>query len=887
MINPPLPQPADPAGPADTTDLTPGDMTTSQAAEAAWHASEAQLQTLFELSMRLVTEDDIHALYDEILTAAITLTQADAGTVQILNSQTQELLMLATRGFDRAMIEHFARVDASSNTSCGIALARNERTFVDFDVPPAEDPDGSLRLHVEAGYLSAQSTPLITCSGKPIGMVTTHWRERYRPTERELRSLDLLARQAADLIEQRQAAAALRQSEAQDTLLVENLPDVVFRLDRNLRHLYISPIIETITGIPGAEWLGKTGREIGISAAACDLFEEKCAESFATGLESHVEFENQGRYFRSRIIPEKDDTGSIISLMGITEDITERKQVEETLQRAAAFNAFRVALGDALRPLDDPIAIQEGAARRLGQYLGASRVMYGEVADNDAELIVERNYVHEGQPLLTGRFRMADFGKTLVAALDAGQTLVIPDIGVAAELSEEERAAYAAIGIAALAGVPLIKDGRFVANLNVHQAAPRPWTADEVALIEEVAEHTWSAVARARAEAALAESEARFRLLVEGARDYAMFILNLDNRITFWSGGAERVFGWNEAEALGQSGGIIFTPEDRHNGAVEQEIRSALSEGSAVDRRWHVRKDRGRLFLDGLLTRLDDETGQVRGFAKIGRDATPQRQAEEALQAAHAELERRVDERTAELRKANTELQVEIAARQQAEAQLQQMVSRLTLAEHEERRRIGQILHDDLQQFLYGIQLKIGFIQHSIETGEREELVAQAQQAIDWIDQAIATTRQLTVDLNPPVLPEEGLADALGWLATQMEILHNLRVEVKAEQRFAMADEMRVLLFQTIRELLFNVAKHAGTDQARVELGTEAGWLVILVSDKGQGFELEAEEENGFGLRSIRERLKLLGGRMELISRPGEGTQVTVYAPLEAGKGAA
>lgn len=771
MTNPPLPQPADPAGPADTTDLTPGDMTASQAAEAALHASEAQLQTLFELSMRLVTEDDIHALYDEILTAAITLTQADAGTVQILNNQTQ----------------------------------------------------------------------------------------------------------------QRQAAEALRQREAQYTLLVENLPDVVFRLDRNLRHLYISPIIEAITGIPPATWLGKTGREMGLPAAACDLFEEKCTESFATGLESHVEFENQGRYFRSRIIPEKNDSGSIISLMGITEDITERKQVEETLQRAVAFNAFRVALGDALRPLVDPIAIQEEAARRLGQFLGASRVMYGEVADNDAELIVERNYVREGQPRLTGRFRMADFGRALVAALNTGQTLVIPDIAVAAELSEEERAAYAAIGIAALVGVPLVKDGRFVANLNMHQATPRIWMADDVALMEEVAERTWSAVARARAETALGESEARFRLLVEGARDYAMFILNLDNRITFWSAGAERVFGWSEAEALGQSGKVIFTVEDRQIGAVEHEIRTALSEGSAVDRRWHVRKDGRRLFLDGLLTRLDDETGQVRGFAKIGRDATQQRQAEEALQTAHSELERRVDERTAALRQANTELQIEIAARQQAEAQLQQMASRLTLAEHEERRRIGQILHDDLQQFLYGIQLKIGFIQQSIETGEREELVAQAQQTIDWIDQAITITRQLTVNLSPPVLPEEGLTDALGWLVTQMEILHNLRIEVKAEQTFAMTNEMRVLLFQVVRELLFNVAKHAGTDQAKVEMKAEADWLVIQVTDKGQGFELESEEENGFGLRSIQERLKFLGGRMELVSRPGAGTQVTVYTPLTTG----
>ncbi|OUL35324.1 hypothetical protein BV375_02200 [Nostoc sp. 106C] len=146
------------------------------------------------------------------MATAIVLTEADAGTVQILDTATQDLVLLATQGFERNLTEHFHRVNASSKTSCGIALKNGNRTFIDFDVPESEDLDGSLRMHVEAGYLFAQSTPLITRSGKPIGMVSTHWRERHQPSDseallrsadRELRFLDLLARQAADLIEQK------------------------------------------------------------------------------------------------------------------------------------------------------------------------------------------------------------------------------------------------------------------------------------------------------------------------------------------------------------------------------------------------------------------------------------------------------------------------------------------------------------------------------------------------------------------------------------------------------------------------------------------------------------------------------------------------------------
>lgn len=179
--------------------------------EAAIAADLRDTQLLRDLSARLATEENIHALYQEIMAAAIALTQADAGTVQILDEMTQDLVLLATQGISQKMVEHFHRVNASSHTSCGIALRSEVRSFVDFDVPESEDPDGSMRLHVEGGLLSAQSTPLVSRSGRPIGMVSTHWRTHHRPSDRELRFLDLLARQAADLIEQRQAEAQRKQ----------------------------------------------------------------------------------------------------------------------------------------------------------------------------------------------------------------------------------------------------------------------------------------------------------------------------------------------------------------------------------------------------------------------------------------------------------------------------------------------------------------------------------------------------------------------------------------------------------------------------------------------------------------------------------------------------
>ena len=198
------------------------DITDRKQAEAAIAADLRDTQLLHDLSVQLTNETDIQVLYDEIMATAIVLTGADAGTVQILDTATQDLVLLATQGFEPNMTEHFHRVHTSSNTSCGIALKNGNRTFIDFDVPESEDPDGSLQIHVEAGYLFGQSTPLIARSGKPIGMVSTHWRSRRQPSDRELRFLDLLARQAADLIEQRQTQAALRDSENRFRMAIES-----------------------------------------------------------------------------------------------------------------------------------------------------------------------------------------------------------------------------------------------------------------------------------------------------------------------------------------------------------------------------------------------------------------------------------------------------------------------------------------------------------------------------------------------------------------------------------------------------------------------------------------------------------------------------------------
>ena len=197
------------------------DTTERKRAEEALGEELRNTQILHDLSTRTVTEDNIQTIFEEILAAAIAITGSDAGTVQVFDPDGHNLVLLVTRGIPREMTEHFHTVDAASNTACGIALRTGARSFLDFDQNP---DDGSCMMHVAANLRSAQATPLLSRDGSPIGMLNTHWQESgHRPSDDQLRFLDLLARQAADLIEQRRALDSVRASENRARFLLADL----------------------------------------------------------------------------------------------------------------------------------------------------------------------------------------------------------------------------------------------------------------------------------------------------------------------------------------------------------------------------------------------------------------------------------------------------------------------------------------------------------------------------------------------------------------------------------------------------------------------------------------------------------------------------------------
>jgi PAS domain S-box-containing protein len=173
----------------------------------------ADMIRLRELGATFATGADIQTLYDKIVETAIALAGGDAGTLQLYDPASRQLELISICGIEDGFVQHFHRMDASSHGSWAPALRAGKRLLIDYNVPREEDPDGTLRAYLDAGFRTGQSVPLVSRRGGAIGMLTTHWHDQHRPTEREIGFMELLARQAADLISRKIYEDRLRESD--------------------------------------------------------------------------------------------------------------------------------------------------------------------------------------------------------------------------------------------------------------------------------------------------------------------------------------------------------------------------------------------------------------------------------------------------------------------------------------------------------------------------------------------------------------------------------------------------------------------------------------------------------------------------------------------------
>ena len=668
----------------------------------------------------------------------------------------------------------------------------------------------------------------------------------------------------------------------------------------------------------------------------------------------------------------------------------EHHKAEAELRANQERLAFLLRLNDALRPLSDPAAVLESAARLLAEHLDVTRVGYAELGDGG--YVIRHEHTRRVRPL-AGRALSGTFGVGMREAYQRGETAVVSDVASDPRFTEEDRAEMNERQMAAFIGVTLIKGGRMVAAFGANNVTARAWTPTEIALVRDVAERTWEAVERARAESALREREHRYRLAVS-ASGGGSWTWDARTKAVDWDEAFRARFGFAADEPpLFETwlAGVHVDDRPRMHAMLE-EVSRGTNTWDHVYR--FVRADGTTLWIQSLGRADRDAAGQVTRLSGLELDVTERRRTEEALQA------RRDEEHDRELRllletatqgivsvdrqgtivMANRALEAmfgwapgrlvgqsierlvpslirdkhlqhrreyfaaprprpmrygppligerqdgstfpvevslnhvptaaggraiafvtDITERQQAESDLQertaelehrttqlsQMAWDLTLAEHNAREQIARTLHDGLQQLLFIVSLNLDQqLNRDREAGvEPSELLSEAKQ---HVDEATAAARSLHLELFPPVLQRSGLPAALTWLASWTREKYKLSVQIEVDPHADSArKDIRTLLFESARELLFNASKYAQAERVTLALRVVADdQLCITVTDNGIGFDpsrLDSRSKTGqvgWGLFSIRDRLTLLGGRVDIESAPGHGTRVQLFAP--------
>lgn len=418
------------------------------------------------------------------------------------------------------------------------------------------------------------------------------------------------------------------------------------------------------------------------------------------------------------------------------------------------------------------------------------------------------------------------------------------------------------------------KDGGLIdleASVSTHAVAGKTYITTSVRDISE----------RKHAEEALRRSEGRYRLLMEQASD-GIHTYDLQGNFIEVNSKLCEMLGYACEELLRLNVKDLIPAEDLASAPVRFD---ELQDGKSLLVERRLRRKDGTL----LTVEISGRMVQDSVLQAIVRDVSKRKRAEDELHKAYDELERRVEERTAELARTNEALKAEIAERRQAEESRRRLLGRLVTAQEEERWSISRELHDRMGQQLAALMMGLKTLD-GVSYG-RQSALATLRQLQEITDQLSRETHTLAWGLRPPALDELGLHTALYNYVEEWAERSRVPVDFHSAgfegARLPLAHETAI--YRITQEALTNVLKHSGADRVSFILERRGDHILIVVEDNGKGFDVEAlvessVKERRLGLIGMRERAALLGGTLNVESAPGAGTSVFVRIPVGVGR---
>ncbi len=640
--------------------------------------------------------------------------------------------------------------------------------------------------------------------------------EAERAHARELS--DRLSHLAA---EYRQSTAALRVSEAKTGSIFHAAPMGIGVLIRRV-FLEVNDRLCAITGYARDELIGRSSRILYPGQddfeAVAEVYQQIAAQGSGT-LEARFRHKD-GRIIdillsAAPLVPGDLDAGVTFAVM----DISARKRAEATLRQT------RDTLQAILDAAPAGVVVADGKGRILLASAAAQQIL-GSPITGDAHApasgyslsLPDGSPVPDGLPLAQALEGRTVAGTEILVTLpDGGRTIILAS---ATPLRTPQGAIWGAV--------------------TVFQDISR----------------------RKQAEHALQESEARFRQLAD-AMPQLVWTAEPDGRVDYYNVRYREYRGIAPSADGGFSWAPVLHADDVAATAAAWNRALKLGEMYQIEHRvqradgsysWHLSR----------AIPIFDKQGRIIKWFGTATDIGSVKEAEQELRRLNETLEQRVSERTG----------LAVARSRQ----LQALAVELIEAEERERRRIARMLHDDLQQLLAGARLLLQSV--SEELPALPEL-ADVQRLLE---ESIHKARRLSHELSPVVLHHSGLIPALEWLSRQMRDQFGLEVRLDGDGGPAFeSSPIKVFLFRAVQELLFNIVKHAGVKSARVHLAEAEDRLLITVSDEGRGFDPAVLESDtvttGFGLLSLRERARYIGGSLMIVSGPGQGSRFCLKVP--------
>jgi PAS domain S-box-containing protein len=588
-----------------------------------------------------------------------------------------------------------------------------------------------------------------------------------------------------------------------------------------------------------------------------------------------------------------DDKTAPNGVAGVLVVCTETTEAVHAQQR----QAFQIRLEDELRNLSGPRPVMAVAARMLGNHLRVGRCGYGELDDTGAHFTVDCDWTDGIMPSVVGRLRLEDFGPQIVKEFSAGRIVRLDD-PLTDPRTAASATAYAAVGgVRAGVAVPLVKDGRVVAALYVNQTTPRRWSDKEIELISAVAERTWAAVERARAETALRERERNLRASETQFRTFAQAMPNhvwtapanglldwFNDRVYEYSGAAE-------GDLDGEKWASIVHPDDLAVAGVRW--AAALSGGQTYETEFRLRRHDGAYrWHIARAVAIRNSAGDLERWIGTNTDIEDQKYVAQVLADINSTLESRVAERTREL------MAVEAALRQ---SQKMEAIGQLT----------GGIAHD-FNNMLTGISGSLEMMKRRLDAGRTDGIgrylevaSASAQRAAALTHRLLAFARQQSLDikaqdvnalvtslddilrrtLGEKIIYATHLASDLWLASTDANALESALLNLAINARDAMPNGGQ-LTIETANTHLDKGDIHKADDD--VEGGP---YVVVCASDTGVGMTEDligkafdpffttkpVGQGTGLGLSMIYGFMKQSGGHARIYSEVSKGTTVKLY----------